>query len=556
VSKDPHPVLRDVPTPWRSLANGANDRSDSGFTLIELLIVTLILPLVIGAVAVALISVFSLQNSVENRFSDSGDAQVVSSNFESDVQSASMITAPTPPPTNVLQSPPTGGPAPCETSAEGLSTTSYEVLGLEMGSGTNVTEVSYVEVQVSSGNKTSYSLFRNSCQGGTLATALSAGQRNITSLTLSTGLSSAIYANDQLTIGSGASTQTVVALSAAAAGSTSINVNSFTSTYSQPGGTQVMDTTASPAGTSVISRDVSPGQTACVTTTSFPTCPTTVASSSWLVAAGASITGVTLPVTEPASGYSYTLVGLPRSSSPPNQPVTVSAPTGTSCGFATAGTGTYATTLCFVDLSSYSPTAAAAPGCELMSATITLTGYILTFCLQVTGGAVVAAGAPTYPEAFLGNTLNGQSFYTNIPGKPALYQTAQGTQTNVNITNIQVADVNGNQATGWEFVTGDAETTDTSESITWTSNQVLNLLPDDPAPGSQFGNACQYAGYPNGVDLTGLGTKSVTCGADNSSAKTGTPMLWAAAPKTLSATLVGNGPQTGKEAIFIGILLP
>ena len=62
----------------------------------------------------------------------------------------------------------------------------------------------------------------------------------------------------------------------------------------------------------------------------------------------------------------------------------------------------------------------------------------------------------------MGNTLNGQSFYTNIPGKPALYQTAQGTQTNINITNIQVADVNGNQATGWEFVTGDAETTDTS----------------------------------------------------------------------------------------------
>jgi hypothetical protein len=531
-------------------------RADGGFTLIELLVVTLILPLVIGAVAVALISVFSLQNSVGNRFSDSGDAQVVSSNFESDVQGASMVTVPAPPAVNVLQTPPTGGPAPCETSVESLSTSSYEVLGLEMGKEANVTEVSYIDVQTVSGGKTNNSLFRNSCQGDTLATALSAGQKNITSLALTTGLSAAVNANDQLTIGSGASTQTVVVSSTASAGATSLNVVAFTSTYSQPTGTQLMDTTVNQAGISVVSRDVSPGQTACVTTVSAPTCPTTVASSSWLATAGGSITGVTLVVTEPASSYPYTLVGLPRSSSPPNQTVTVSAPTGTSCGFATAGTGTYATTLCFVDFSSYSATAAAAPGCEPMSATITTTGYILTFCLQVTGGAIVASATPTYPEAFLGNTLNGQSFYINIPGKPALYQVAQGTQTNINITNIQVANANGDQATGWEFVTGDAETTDTSEAITWTSNQDLNLLPDNPSPGLPFGNACEYAGYPNGIDLTGLGTQTVTCGADNSSAKNGTPMLWAPAPTTLSATLVGNGPQTGKEAIFMGILLP
>ena len=543
---------RDAPTPWRSLAHGPVARPDGGFTLIELLIVTLVLPLVIGAVAVALISVFSLQNSVENRFSDSGDAQVVSSNFETDVQGASTITAPTPPALGVFQSPPTGGPAPCETSAESLSSSSYEVLGLETGSGANVTEVSYIEVQTVSGGKTSYSLFRNSCGGGTLATALSAGQLNITSLALTAGLSSAVKANDQLTIGSGASTQTVVVASTASAGSTSINVNAFTSTYSQPTGTQVMDTTAIPAGTSVISRDVSLGQSACITTVSAPTCPTTVASSSWLAAAGASITGVTLAVTEPASGYSYKLVGLPRSSSPPNQTVTVTAPTGTSCGFATAGTGTYATTLCFVDFSSYSATAAKAPGCEPMSATITNTGYILTFCLQVTGGPVQAASTPTYSDAFLGNTLNGQSFYTNIPGKPALYQSQQGTTTTVNITNIQVANANGNQATGWEFVSGDAETTDTNESITWTSDQNLNLLADNPPPGSPYGNASEYAGYPNGVDLTGLGTKTVTCGADNSSAKTGTPMLWAATPTTLSVTMVG----TGLEAIFLGLMLP
>jgi hypothetical protein len=545
------PVLPAVSTPWRSLASNPRDRSEGGFTLIELLIVILVLPLVIGGIAVALISVFSLQGSVANRISGSGDAQVVSSNFESDIQSAGMVTAPTPPAPNVFQSPPTGGPGPCETSAESPYSSTYEVLGLQMGSGTGVTEVSYVEVQEGSGSTLSYSLFRNSCEGGSLVTALSVGQLNITSLALSAGLSTEMYANDQLTIGTGASTQTVVVSSAALVGSTTINVNPFTSTYSQPAGTQVIDTTT-PVSTSVVSHDVSPGLTACVTTASALTCPTSVGASSWLAIAGASITGVTLVLTEPTSKYSYSLVGLPRSSSPPNLSVTVSAPTGTSCGFADAGTGTYASTLCFVDFNSYSPSAAKAPGCEPMSATITTTGYTLTFCLQVTGGPIQAAAAPSYSDAFLGNTLNGTPFYTNIPGHPALYQSQQGTTTTVNITNIQVADANGNQATGWEFVSGDAETTDTNESLTWTSNQVLNLLPDDPAPGLPYGNACQYAGYPNGVDLVGLGTKTVTCGADNSSAKTGTPMLWAAAPTTLSVTMVG----TGLEAIFLGLLLP
>src|SRR5665213_1993894 len=70
-----------------------NSQSDqSGFTLVELLIVVTILPLIIGALSVGLIAVFSLQSGVQNRLGDTGDSQVVEASFQRDVQEAASIT--------------------------------------------------------------------------------------------------------------------------------------------------------------------------------------------------------------------------------------------------------------------------------------------------------------------------------------------------------------------------------------------------------------------------------------------------------------------------------
>jgi prepilin-type N-terminal cleavage/methylation domain-containing protein len=69
----------------------ARNHSERGFTLIELLIVVTIIPLIIGALASGLITVFSLQSSVSNRLGDTSDAQVVAASFTKDVQSASSI---------------------------------------------------------------------------------------------------------------------------------------------------------------------------------------------------------------------------------------------------------------------------------------------------------------------------------------------------------------------------------------------------------------------------------------------------------------------------------
>jgi hypothetical protein len=207
-----------------------------------------------------------------------------------------------------------------------------------------------------------------------------------------------------------------------------------------------------------------------------------------------------------------------------------------------------------------------------MSANINRTAEILTFCLNVhsvvtSSGAAVsgaisgggyngvrAVAFPTYPGAFLGNPPGPNAFYSVTPTQdPALYQqdTSVGKTTTVTITNIKVSDPSGNTATGWELVTGDAETTDASESITWSSDQDLTLLPNTPT--SPVGNACEsVAPGVNTQYLTGLGTQTVECSATESSTKTGTVMLEAPSPAGLTVTMVG----TGLEGMFLGVMLP
>ena len=509
-----HRVPRAVPRPWRDLANDPRDRTEGGFTLIELLIVTAVLPLVIGAIAVALISVFSLQTSVSGRLSDSGDAQVVSANFESDVQSATLLTTDTGTPAAPLALPP------CETATQATAS-DPQVLGLQGESGqTGAThsEISYVEVQ----SGTVYSLVRNVCQIGSTI----------------------------------------------------------------------------PVTSSVVSSDVPSGQSATVTCTTAGAsqCAGTppLYQSSWIPTNG--VSGVSFAVVQGGlSKYSYTLVAVPQASSPAVAQSTTATPN-SSCGFATPGTGTYASSLCFVDFSAWGtqqgPTgqtwtcnASGTPsGALAMSSAIANTPYTLDFCLSIAstdgnGNSVSGTGnehdgvdavpLPTYydppqSEAFLGN--NG--FYTGVPGDPALYTVPPVNTSIVTITQIQVLDSNGNPATGWELVTGDAESTDANpESLTWSASwnsqstvpapdQFLNLLPNSPT--SPYGNACPNSSGVGGGDLTAIPATTVTCTASPVNGqigtdKTGTVMLWALAPSDLTVTMYTKG---GLQAMFLGLLLP
>ena len=88
-SPDRHRTPCDAPP--RGLQSPAQG-DESGFTLIELVIVVAVLPIVLGGIATALLSVFSLQNQTQNRIGNSNDALVGSVTFNKDVQSAAQLT--------------------------------------------------------------------------------------------------------------------------------------------------------------------------------------------------------------------------------------------------------------------------------------------------------------------------------------------------------------------------------------------------------------------------------------------------------------------------------
>jgi Tfp pilus assembly protein FimT len=142
----------------RATRRRVEGHDEVGFTLIELLITVVILPIVIGGIAVALVSVFSLQGNTTDRIGDSNDALVASVNFNRDVQSAAQMT------TQMT-------PAVCGS----LTQTQKQLLGLRWGINPASTAtggyddvVSYVSTSVVNAQtgRTSYTLVRQQCTFG------------------------------------------------------------------------------------------------------------------------------------------------------------------------------------------------------------------------------------------------------------------------------------------------------------------------------------------------------------------------------------------------------
>lgn len=105
-------------------APGHGTCTDEGFTLIELLIAISILPLIVGAIAVATISSFGNAAAVSARVADSHDAQISSAYFARDVESATLVSTST-------------------TSSLCPSTGTSQLLGLSWTQGDQLINVSY-----------------------------------------------------------------------------------------------------------------------------------------------------------------------------------------------------------------------------------------------------------------------------------------------------------------------------------------------------------------------------------------------------------------------------
>jgi len=444
--------------------------AEHGFTLVELLITVTILPMVVGALAVGLMSVFSLQSGVSSRLSHTGDAQVVTANYQKDVQGASQITT-------ASSSSPECGP--------GVGT---QLLGLQYAldtsgdanSGSYLVRVSYVSVPVVGATSTTYSLERLYCTN-----------------------------------------------------------------YSQ-----------TPSSTSVLAYDLAsseaPPTLTCVQSVNSSVCAG--ASTQWI--STENVRQVNLLVRDAQGNFPYQLIASPlaaTSTSTAGSPV--SASTGTGCSFASPGSGTYAQNLCFIDFTSLSGAALAQAqggGCLEMSVGLP-NNYTLYFCISLSGGLVLPWYLPTWTNGFLGNSINGIPFYTGVSGFPALYQRQSGTTSTVKFTNLSVVSPSGVPATGWQFVSVDAESSDDGESITWTANAPITVIPNGEAGQVQpVGNAC-------GNGLSGSGTTTVTClgkttydALGNKTIKTGTAMVEAITPTQMTTKLVG----TGLEGVAFGLMLP
>jgi prepilin-type N-terminal cleavage/methylation domain-containing protein len=494
--------------------------SESGFTLIELITVVAILPIVIGGLSVALLSVFNLQDGVSNRVGDSNDELVSSAYFNKDVQSAQQIET---------------------TATPACGSTGLQLLGLEWNLNTTTTTYETVVSYVQTTTGTTTSLVRNVCSSGASAT---------------------------------------------------------------------------PTTSDTIGRDVG-NPTAALNPTSF----SAQTGQGWTSTQG--LFGVTLNVNAPGSGYSYTLSGLPSASASTgsaSQIQQVSADQG--CNLANAGTGPYASILCFADFLNYDASGTApfykpSTTCTQMTFAIADSSDFLNFCLSVSPTntqTVAPQGIPTYYNVAAGSNsepyLGTNGFYQGIAGEPAISQrpcsttgcTFQGSPspyyTTLTFTKIQVVNAENEPATGWTLVTGDAESTDGGEWNIYsntTSPTAVNwqILPNSTT--SLYGNSCYdtvdannnglftYSGAVPPTDssvgspTSGLsgndksltdtqtqpytlwptGATSVGCEANTQLDKTGTLMLAAPEPsgssaaQSMSITMQGGGYQ----AIFVGVLL-
>ena len=211
------------------------------------------------------------------------------------------------------------------------------------------------------------------------------------------------------------------------------------------------------------------------------------------------------------------------------------------CGY--GSTGAEAGALCWLDMSTYSPSVA--QGASGQAMTVTLPGgYTITFTIHTgsfgnnTLNPVSAVAVPTWSNAYMGNRA-----YMGIPGKPALYAMNNGGGATVTLSGISVKDASVRLADGLRLRGRRRRDDQRNESLTFGSNVALNAI------------STSTAQYPYcGGGLTGLGTTSVTCTGNNTAGTSGAfgaLAVQAIAPSQISASMVDGGKQGVAFALVV-----
>lgn len=238
-------------------------------------------------------------------------------------------------------------------------------------------------------------------------------------------------------------------------------------------------------------------------------------------------------------------------------------PNPSGCGYADSGTGKYADTICWLDMSGYSEVDSRSPAGQPMSITLP-GGYKISFVVKTSTPAPVGLppGGNTPRGVVARDSIAGawvgSKAYKNIPGNPVLYQnpgnlnqpggasSIDNGATTVSIQGITVTDSSGNPVSDYGMVSADAEFTANGEQIHWSSDKPLNLL-DNPGANNVPGSC--------GNSLVGQGTTAMSCSTPDG-LENGAPdgvIVYATGPTVMTQSLydvyAGN-----RDAISFGLL--
>jgi len=207
--------------------------------------------------------------------------------------------------------------------------------------------------------------------------------------------------------------------------------------------------------------------------------------------------------------------------------------------YATAGTGTYAQSLWWLDFTSYN-NATAAGGGQALSFTLPNGAGTLSTTVTLSGNGTLAA---VTDPSWSGGGAFGHGAYNGIGGDPMLYWLDQaGATGTVSLKGLSMKDAAGN-ARSFALYAADGENTNSPETIVYTSTAAWKLID----------TVNYYASYNGGVPtLAGVGTTTVT-----ESAPSGTDGNYNASvvfgtqnPTQASFALANN------EAVAVAVSLP
>ncbi|MDE1953281.1 MAG: DUF11 domain-containing protein [Betaproteobacteria bacterium] len=210
--------------------------------------------------------------------------------------------------------------------------------------------------------------------------------------------------------------------------------------------------------------------------------------------------------------------------------------------YATAGTGTFAQSLWWLDFTGYDNTAAGGAAGQAFTFTLPNGAGTLTTSVQRSQTGTGTTMAAVAEPAWTGGGAFGHGAYNGITGLPIFYWLGQTGNGTITLANMVMRDAAGN-ARSFAFYAADGENTNAPESIVYASTANWSLID----------SVNYYASFNGGnPTLAGTGSTQVTetGPATNDNNYNGSIVLGTLNPTQVSATFSGN------EASLFALSLP